>query len=207
MSKRYTDLFHESMQEKKAIELYTETLQLLKNGHWPTWYVNVIMQNSRATADPADILAFAEVHGLIALTKVWTCELIVHYDPFADNQIEENNHVLKHHLPEIFEGEFIPEKGRSANSDGYIKAKTDFTVTDAWSANEQVKSRSAKTKVFSLEVGYTKSVTTYRHLMESGCVARWPYGSKKIYLLDMFEYNLEMKSNLFQINIEDKTND
>jgi len=204
MSRMFANLFHESMQEKETFELYRETLQRLKNGHWNDWYVNIIMQNFRATTDPADILAFVHVHALIALGKVWTCKLIINQEPFGDKEIQENNRVLKHYLPDIFKGEFIPEKGRSAKDDGYIEAIKDFKVTDAWSANEEVIVRLAKTTIFPLEVGYTKSYTTYGHLMEDGCVARWPYGSKSIYLLDMFEYMMELRSNLFE---EDKKND
>lgn len=201
MSKFYADLFHEDMQDEKAIKIYTETLQFLKNNHWPAWYVEIIMQNYRATTDPADILAFVHVHCYIVAGKVWTCELEVHHEPFGDSEIDQNNRILKNHLPDIFTGEFIPEKGRGARSDGYIEAKSDFTVTDAWSINEQTTSRLAATRIFPLEVGYTKSYTTYRHLVENGSVARWPYGSKKIYLLDMHEHHMEMKKVLLPSDI------
>lgn len=195
MSKKYYDLFSDSMSELEVGELYRETFLLLRAGHWPASYVDVIMQSSHCHLnEPADILAFANVHAWIASGKVWKCTILIHHAPHPDNEVELNNLILSG-IPEPFVGEFIPEKGYSADRDGYIQASQPFLADNEWSANRP-EERILPIARFPLEVGSTKSYTTYRHLMESGRVARWPYGSERIHLLDMHEYLGEIKQTV-----------
>lgn len=101
--------------------------------------------------------------------------------PLSDKNKIENNRILKK-LSYPFEAYF---EGGWGDSDGGFKWKEPIYVYNYYEdhVNKKWEKLLLNPGSCSLEVGYTKAVTTKIHLFRSRFLARWPYEHKYIWLI------------------------
>ena len=94
--------------------------------------------------------------------------------------------IFQDHIPAPFYAQFIPEKGRGARGDGFLEWDRPIALKRlGYSSVWPLSPGHAP-----LEVGYTQPCTTLFHLMDDRSLARWPYGSKLIYLMKVQDHGL-----------------
>lgn len=169
----------------------------LRKGAFAQDIVNAIVQKSeRNPLDIYDAFIFAQIwlglhEGHIALFRVE-----VDYPPFADAQNKDINLVLENlsktrmcishptsQAPLLrfegrLQGEFI---GGTSSKDGTFTWTNDIPVITVTADGNRLQA-TVPQRTAPLEVGSTQSTTTVYHLTREGCLARWPYGSKMIYV-------------------------
>jgi len=101
--------------------------------------------------------------------------------PYPDKEKLLNNEALEK-LPYPFEAHF---KGGCGDDDGIFKWKEPIYLINYYemNKNKKLKKLLLEPGSCSLEVGYTKAVTTKIHLSRSRFLARWPYEHPRIWLI------------------------
>lgn len=179
--------------------LFKTAKQLREKSYYATWYVDILFQKfGRFPADIYDAYCFLQVHSMIQCGDLMSVYVDVGKEPEADKNIEYNDGVLKN-LSYPFSGTFY---GGLGDQDGRLSwlgdikvnrtnHTTDLTDEEVEQCNKQcshvqvVDFNGHADQSAPLEVGYTQAWTTLLHLKRSGSLARWPYGSTKIWLLVM----------------------
>lgn len=131
-----------------------------------------------------DAYAFCQMRILVASSDVLRFTIDVGCEPSSDCQIDLNNAALSD-LPVPFTAVFRPEAGRGAKSDGHLKWDKKIMAFAYDGTGIQVDPISVP-----LEVGTTLASRTLVHVYQDRGVARWPYGSDKIYVF-LNRYELE----------------
>jgi hypothetical protein len=156
----------------------------------------IVQKTNRNPLDIYDACIFAQIwlglqEGHIVLFRVG-----VDYPPFPDAQTKDINLVLEKlsearmgishptlqapllRFDGCLRGEFI---GGTSIKDGIFTWTNDIpTITEMADGNRL--EATVPRRTVPLEVGTTQSATTVYHLTREGCLARWPYGSKMIYV-------------------------
>jgi hypothetical protein len=151
----------------------------LRSGYFE--HADVVFQKwERFSIDLYDVYPFIMVHCDLMLANIVCATIEIGEAPHADKHIAENNAIL-HKLWDPFCGEFW---GGTQDEDGYIKVRRPIEFD---MINRETNERFAEkfSGRFCLEVGYISAAKTLFYLMTQGRIARWPYGSKEIYLLQV----------------------
>jgi hypothetical protein len=162
---------------KKLLEKDAQTMTELVA--WIQW-----MENNHAFCDEFgqtfhstsiyDAAAFSRIMQIFTENELACCKVKVGEEPGADKDTEYNNNVLKNIICDsinracFFDGN---------DCDGYIQ--TALPIDFELASREFIK---VSPRQFPLEVGYTQFSRTLLHIVEEGCLARWPYGSCNITL-------------------------
>jgi len=149
------------------------------NDNFFGWHSDVIHQKweGLGKSNIYDAYGFSEVHMMFMLGHIAVMRICVKSPPSGDKQIDENNKILNR-LPNLFAGEFW---GGTQDEDGCINMheQAAFTVVG--------KDKFAQVNCggyFPLEVGYINASKTKLYLnSREGKLARWPYGSQDVFLL------------------------
>lgn len=167
----------------------SEYTQLLRDGYWDDvldgQYVNTIFQTKAWGLEPSDVMAFARVHTHIASGKVGVMQVYIGDTPKSNDEIDDNNSALGN-LPEPFSARFNPERGAGAIADGKFFWDKPFVIGIELAQDNTQSQFVVKSKpniYLPLEVGTTKGHVTLYHLLTSGGVARWCYGSEWLTVL------------------------
>lgn len=135
-------------------------------------WAHVIVQKWNEEYDVFDAHCFLEIWWRIQRHEVAVIPLGPIPPPSNDRNREHNNGAMAS-LPSPFSGVFV---GGTGDDDGCISWNEPLTAGEAFP--EAIPPGSLP-----LEVGYTAAWTTLRHWFYGFGVARWPYGSERLYLL------------------------
>ena len=126
----------------------------------------------------SDSAIFASVWTQIHLGNLLTLRIPVGQCPSSDEQLQANSDALET-LPFPFSCKLW---GRNFEQDGLLEwgASIRAGSSKAGEALLPVEISSGKSP---LEIGYTDSTTTFSHLKQNRCLARWPYGHNFVTLL------------------------
>jgi hypothetical protein len=149
----------------------------LRSGFWEKDYVNSCFQIVHGGIDIYAAYCFAHFHSWISIGKVLMAVIEVGCEPKDDSNISGNHEALQE-LPEPFSAVFW---GAYDDCDGYVKwsEPIEFGQMDCTGREIVVE---IPPKSIPLEVGTTRPDTTICHIIGEHGLARWPYGSKRIYL-------------------------
>ena len=163
------------------------------------WYVDMIFQkHARAGRIKIhDAYCFAYVDGLIHSGLVRLCRIEVGSQPYPDKMKVENNQRLRD-LPVPFRAEFV---GGYGDSDGRLSWDDEIRVVPVPCLEDGCPSKSVKETMLRpgscpLEVGFTDPSRTWGHLAQDGRLARWPYGSNYIYIMEAAGYRKGLLESL-----------
>jgi hypothetical protein len=200
----YHDILRDSVADQltdpETAAFAATCLKQLKSGFWDQSYVDMIFQHFSSRPDIYDAYYFGTIHGLLCLGRVLIAQIEVGSTPSADSEKAKNAAALwEVSLPYLYvdkdnktldklplgtmRAKFSPSHGYSgSDGDGYFEwlrpLHFSFSIADGESYRKRIRKGSVP-----LEVGYTRVTTTWIHLMQHGGVARWPYGSDKLFVL------------------------
>ena len=125
-----------------------------------------------------DAYPFHVVWQLIKSGNIFYGSIPVSDTPFGDSETDSNNKIL---------GELAPEttaifQGGPGDNDGNLSLNIEFSLIRD---DQLIPYTFPPIEGVSLEVGYTKSWTTYAHLVSGRWLARWPYGQKQIWVFHL----------------------
>lgn len=127
-----------------------------------------------------DAANFAEIWTAMGEKQVIGCPISIGDTPCSDKAIKENNKILTSlHSP--FYGKFY---GGAADDDGKLYWDVPIEIASFIHGDGPDNVLlSPRRSGAPLEVGTTESHVTFWHLMHERILARWPYGSKIVWLL------------------------
>lgn len=152
-------------------------------------------RQSRIT--PAHYLAYSRILNWIYTGDLTIVTIPFGHEPLPDSEIEDNDAMLKD-LPYGITGTF---GGGLADSDGKVEWSVPLNlnmIVDGvlYESNLLPDSYPPHAR---LEVGYTTYMTSYWHLLQTGVLARWCYGSKSIRLI---HYTGKLAAELVNFDID-----
>ena len=158
-------------------KLVFEYWNKMKSGFWSREYLDSIFQKfERFQCDIYDAAFFADIHTGIQSGQILTALIDLEEEPSADKMIEENKTKLAS-LPSPFHSTIWCG---TADCDGELGWRSSIKCGQI--VGDIEKSELIQPRTVPLEIGDTEAWTTLAHLGREGGLARWPYGSKKIYL-------------------------
>ncbi len=122
--------------------------------------------------------SFMRVHSAMMSGEILSLRIHIGSTPFPDKAEAENNEILAS-LQYPFGAKFT---GGLYLNDGYFEWAETLEFGQKLLCDGTEYKRQVPPACVPLEVGYTKPSTTLFHIMESGALARWPYGSEWIHL-------------------------
>ena len=145
------------------------------------WTAAVFQHWDRRPVTVYDAWIFAMVNAAYHCGDLQIALVDVGAEPAGDKATTINNDRLSD-LPPPFWASFA---GGNVPSDGYLKWDKPVVVESPECAilHETIKTRILQPGGASLEVGFTQSATTYHYFCSGSPIARWPYGSTRIWLL------------------------
>jgi hypothetical protein len=157
-------------EEPSSLAVYWKILGEMNAGVYRRGYVDVVVQ--RALDQPYDIYdawVFAQVHCMSKAGDIQILRVELGHEPASDKAIAKNNSALVA-MPTPFHGTFDGGPG-------------DFDGEVTWAEPILVGGTRWEPGQVPLEVGTTRCATTWLHLCRYRWLARWPYGSTDIYIL------------------------
>jgi hypothetical protein len=171
-------------------ELVFGCLHDIHQGKYNQELLSAICQKNIGKYDIYDAYVFLKIYSAIQTGRVLFDTVNIGVTPYSDSAIDENNKALKN-LPPPFIAKFIPEKGGSANDDGYLTSDCETLQLKRINNGEETLADVLFLDV-SLEVGTTASHKTFEHVLAENGVARWAYGSETLYIFyNAFPFSLE----------------
>ena len=170
------DAFHDALRrglDSKILSSYLDAVLRRERNV----YVDFLFQHSWDTTTVYDAFAYGLLRtwfdtGLLAFASAE-----VGAGPEADREVDANNRILGA-LPDGFSAKFVPGRGTGTLSDGRFSWSFELRATTYVGGQRMVLLQPEGSAP--LEVGYTRSSRTLRHLIEDGALARWPYDSERI---------------------------
>ena len=157
----------------------------INTGFYDAWYLDAVVQRPDGTIyDIFDAYCFAQIHTMVMGGDVLIGRVDVEAEPLGDKAIGENASLLRN-LPSPFWATFT---GGLADFDGRLGWNHEI-VLGQYDAGGHVVEQAFMPESVRLEVGYTTSSRSLLHVLESGGVARWPYGSPSIHLFKVAHWN------------------
>jgi hypothetical protein len=149
----------------------------IKSGFWSEDYVNSCFQLGRGNVDVYAAYCFAHFHSWASIGKVLMAAIELDSEPERDSDVDGNHQALQS-LPRPFQAAFW---GGHDDCDGYVKwsEPIEFGQFDCTGREIVVE---IPPRSVPLEVGYTRPDRSICHLLGEKGLARWAYGSKRIYL-------------------------
>lgn len=175
----------ERMGDLEWVGILVDTLAKLNNGFWGAQYVDFFVQkggwmNREYTLD--DAFPFAMLHAALCGGSILVCDLCIGRQPYPDAQVQENLNALTDGLrgltcPGVPEPTFEANIwGGTQGEDGYLKWSPYLEFACLEDGQESQKVWVSECSI-PLEIGSQSAVKTYMQILDSGGVARWPYGS------------------------------
>jgi hypothetical protein len=162
--------------------LAAEVLQKLKKGYYgPKAMVDVLGQNYMSPS-LAEAYAFAQLWHMLWAGEVAMVRLAIGQEPLADMDVDGNNGALQQLSKTSGVRCSAQFWGGLADQDGFIQLEqpvrlglVNFSVQEVWDGSDGLE--------YPLEVGYQLWSKTLHMLRTHGKLARWPYGSKDVFLM------------------------
>lgn len=163
--------------------LSARTFVRLRDGFYEQDIVDAIFQSwDPQETTLVDAFWFAHIY-----TLLWDGDILCGFwdigqHPEDDDDIKGNNQKLSILKKVGIVTHFHPKAGYTgADGDGFLAWTRPITLGQVL-LDGKVKEISLASGRLPLEVGYTKPTATYRHLLVDGGVARWAYGSTKLWV-------------------------
>jgi len=178
--KHFDEMITDGDSAKTVWEVVAHCQKLVQIHDSNSWIYGQYSRSNFIT--PPHLITYAAIFSWAVMGKMVMVEIPVGYEPSGDSEEEENNNKLQN-LPQGVCAEFLSGCG---DNDGRFKwsvpLNMNIVVDGKVVASRRVNLAKYKRSA-PLEVGYTTFHTTFHHLLEEGFLARWPYGSKSIYLI------------------------
>lgn len=171
-----------------------EHLRMTKGDHLQ----NAIGQPWRAAWTLGQTWSYARVYHLLRTGSVVRVRVNVGTVPRQDRFRAENGAALSD-LPEPFVASVCQEQN-GGDCDGDFAWAGPIQLSQGWDGG--IADMPAFDQV-SLEIGSTSASRTLLHLVETGCVARWPYGSEDIWLFVGFPNPFAFQARLRGLSREE----
>ena len=170
---------NEKLQEPLGAQVYASILKKLNDGFFDHEWVDAIFQKwERYPITIYDAYAFGNVWTWIGLGQIYMAQINIEYIPVADRQIEEMNQILQS-LWYPFSGTFW---GGTQDEDGIIEIAEPIELQNQPNFTNTESRSCFISGSFPLEVGYVSAAKTMVYMNGFGRLARWPYGSRDIWL-------------------------
>lgn len=164
---------YERLVAEGGAQVLAEYEMKMRAGWWSSHYVDSICQPYRGLT-PEQVFMFTRVHGLIAQGRLASVPIAVCAQPSPDRARGVNASKLAE-LPHPFRAEVDMEQTVDHHGDGLLVWGDSITVVD----NPLTRLEPGDA---SLEIGSCPASRVWQYLAEVGKVARWAYGSDRIYL-------------------------
>lgn len=182
------------------VTVYSEVMRKLHAGYYNQSWVDVFFQKwaRYGKVNIAEACAFAQLWSGLCNGAIAHTRLVVGQSPLNDAEIEGNNAILQNALSLINSrednGEVAPDVckwragfwGGSQDADGYIEWDG-IPVLEFHRNAMPAGSCKSEWNRAALEVGYTHCIKTLNQLRMSRILARWPYDSREITLLEVID--------------------
>lgn len=196
-----------NMANTKYAKLCTTCLSRLKRKYYKTSYVEAIMQRQERGREDYDIYhaaAFMDIHVALCRGQVLMTTLEVGQAPSGNLSVDKNQHVLDMLMqaritstgdkPEVirFMGQYAASS--QSGNDGFLW----WNGTVRFGNHTSGKYAEVSNGKLPLEVGFTAPSITISHLSQDGGLARWPYGSTRIwlfYVVDPYAWSAPLPHN------------
>lgn len=149
----------------------------IKTDFWERDYVNSCFQLAYNNIDVYAAYCFAHFHSWIGIGKVLTAAIEIDCGPKRDSDVS-GNHTALQALPEPFSAAFW---GGHDDCDGYVKWSEPIEFGQIDCTGREIVVEISPRSV-PLEVGFTRPDRTIYHILGEKGLARWAYGSERIYL-------------------------
>lgn len=177
------NIVHKFMRDESQSRILNEYLTKMNQGFYPKEDVDFVVQKwiGRGRAfDIYDAYFFSQFHTLKEMGYLVGFYVETIGEASKDSNINYNDWIMKN-LPSPFFGEFY---GGLADQDGSLGWGKPIIANNVISNSEfrtgEIQREIPARQMIPLEVGYTKSYTTWLHLMGERCLARFPYGYDRI---------------------------
>jgi len=187
--RNYEMLLADETQSQTVCKVISHVQKMLQQPDNNSMMFGQYWRSDRCT--PPHLWCYADMLSWGVMGKLVAVEISVGFEPSCDSEEEENNRKLQN-LPDGISAEFF---GGNGDNDGRLKWTVPLEMNIVVDGEEIARRKIAPTiygRSAPLEVGFTTFVTSCHHLLEEGFLARWPYGSKSIYLLaldDKYRYS------------------
>jgi hypothetical protein len=169
-------------EDSEWLTLAAEVLQKLKQGFYgPKAIIDALGQNWMSPS-LAEAFAFAQLWRMLWLGEVVVARLAIGREPLADVDVSGNNEALQR-LGQT-SGVRCSARfwGGLADQDGFVRLEqtvrliaVNFSDQEVWDGPDGLE--------YPLEVGYQLWSKTLHVLRTHGKLARWPYGSRDVFLM------------------------
>jgi hypothetical protein len=171
-------------EDAQLAHLCMQTLIRIRDGFYDPDYVNALFQKPQSIRpDQCDAYWFLKIHQAVSIGDVMYGVWDIGAMPGADADVVGNTQKLaafNNGTP--FEAVFDPHRGYTGSAGDGSFAWTQPIMLDQYLRTGSVKSQQFEPMSVPFEVGQTAARTTFLHLLEDSGVARWPYGSTRIFL-------------------------
>jgi hypothetical protein len=171
----YHDAFKQGLDQSfnddpSELNVYWGVLREMNSSVYRRGYIDIMIQKGIDTHyDIYDAWVFAQIHCMSKTGDLQILRVDLGHSPAGDKAVVQNNAALAA-LPSPFRGDF---KGGQRDSDGDVTWDEPILVNgDRWEPGQAP-----------LEVGTTRCATTWLHLCRYRWLARWPYGSTDVYVM------------------------
>lgn len=181
--------FQEAMQDPTLVAITADYAAKMNRRVWSYEYLSIFTQNSVQSKvyHVEDAYFFMQLHADLYQRKLALASIYIGEAPYFDRENADNNQALSR-LWYPFAADFVAQVGSGANDDGTFEWREPIVMQvvseDKTGLYDEVLVRP---NTISLEVGRTSGWRTLLHVRQHGAVARWPYGSKSIYVLYRIE--------------------
>lgn len=176
------DHVDEQMTEPGFGPVIGDVLKKIRSGWFPKWEIDCVLQKHVPWYDLYDAYAFAQIHTMMWSGEVVVVKVAMGDEPFPDACIKQNDAVMKK-MVRPFVGNFY---GGLRDQDGWVEWTEPVFGTEFFVDDEDVEhKRLVEIPVggVPLEVGSTYAARTLGHIYSDPGVARWPYGSKDMWIM------------------------
>jgi len=179
-SQTLTRIVDEKLEDPKWVKVLIDIKRRLANSYYDQKYVDIIFQKwDRFSVSFYDAYAFIQAWSMFQLAQVVMTEIRFGCKPLSDVLFVDNNKMLAMLEPDIT----ASVTSGTDDCDGILRVNYPFEMDMINSVTGEKKTKIAKGS-YPLEIGYTNPEVTLLHLRGERKLARWPYESESIYLLD-----------------------
>jgi hypothetical protein len=158
------------------------------------WVEIVFQKLHQQNITMSDAAVFASIWTEIHLGNLLTLQIPIGRRPSSDDQLQTNSDALET-LPLPFSCELW---GRNFEQDGLLEWNVSIQAGSS-KAGEALLPMEISNGKSPLEIGSTESSTTFSHLKQNRCLARWPYCHNFVtllYLLPQSKFDLVLPSRI-----------
>lgn len=191
-AKRHLDELVEEHPETLSVAY--DALHKLKNNFFPKDIVAALGQPYRPIS-MAEALSFAYLWRDICLGNLAACRIDLGIGPLKDKFIEDNNERLQR-AKKCINCDIVFWGGLD-DDDGFVSILDPIVLATMNTPRREITYGGGVSQTFPLEVGHQSFNKTHLTLTSHGLLARWPYGSRYLWLIKRTDESLDLLNAKF----------